>query len=60
MPALVFKQAFGLGLDLPLLLANLYGMDIVLLGDLVDGLHAAKRLQPHLGLELWKMNSALF
>jgi hypothetical protein len=59
-PTLAFKQTFGLVLDLSLPLADLNWMDTVLLGDLVDGLHAAERLQPHLGLELRRMNSSLF
>jgi len=59
-PALTFKQTFGLGLDLSLPLADLNWMDAILLGDLIDGLHPAKRLQPHLGFELRRMNSAFF
>jgi hypothetical protein len=59
-PALALKKTFGLGLDLSLPLADLNWMDAVLLCDLVDGLHATERLQPHLGLELWRMKSALF
>jgi hypothetical protein len=39
----------GLVLDIAFPLANLHGMAIVLLGDLVDGLHATKRLQAQLG-----------
>jgi hypothetical protein len=43
-PTFAFEQRFGLVLDVALPLANLHGMDIVLLRDLIDGLHAAKRL----------------
>ena len=59
-PSLAFEQRFGLGLDVAFPLANLHGMDIVLLGDLVDGFHATKRLQAKLGLELGWMKPALF
>ncbi len=58
-PALAFKQRFGLVLDVAFPLANLHGMDIVLLGDLVDGLHPAERFQAKLGLELGWMKPAL-
>jgi hypothetical protein len=59
-PALTLKKTFGLGLDLSLPLADLNWMDVVLLGYLVDGLHPTERLQPHLGLELRRVNSSLF
>jgi hypothetical protein len=51
-PALVFKQTFGLSLDLSLPLADLYRMDAILLSNLIDGFHPTERLQPHLGFEL--------
>jgi hypothetical protein len=59
-PALAFKKTFGLGLDRSLPLADLNRMDAVLLGYLVDGLNATKRLQAKLGLELGWMKPALF
>jgi hypothetical protein len=58
-PALAVKKIFGLNLDRSLPLADLNRMDAVLVGYL-DGLHATKRLQAKLGLELGWMKSALY
>ena len=45
---------------LPLLLPHPQPQPPPPLGDWVDGLQPAKRLQPHLGFELRRMNSAHF
>ncbi len=57
---LTLKQAIGMGLNLSLPLADLYRMDAMLVSDLMDCLDSAERPQPHLGLELQRMNSVLF
>lgn len=49
-----------MGLDVAFSMSNLHEMDTVLLGDLVDGLDATKRLEAELGLELGWMKPALF
>jgi len=43
-PALAFKQAFGLALDLALSLPDLHWMDSIFLRNLIDGLHPTERI----------------
>ena len=43
-PALAFKQAFGLCLDLACPLPNLHRMNPMFLRNLIDGFHPTERL----------------